>query len=276
MKWLARLFARRRRYDDLSASIQEHLEEKIEELMQAGMPREEAMRAARREFGNVALIEQRGREAWHWPTTESVWADVKFALRQLRKSSGFTAAALITLALGIGADAAVFSLFDTVLLHPLPYRDPGRLMQVTEVEPSQGTDEFGVAIQEAQDYQRRSQTFAEMGTFESGDFDLTDEGEPLRVNAARVSHSVFPMLGVAPILGRTFVAQEDGYGNHHVAVLAALSTSLLRTHLYHVNRFDSITFCSVPGLLLGVTLLAVFVPARRAASVDPMKALRSE
>ncbi len=220
-KWLKNLFSRGRRYEDLTASIQEHFEEKIEELMEAGMPREEAIRAARREFGNVALIEQRGREAWQWPTTESVWADVKFALRQLRKSPGFAAAALITLALGIGADAAVFSLFDTALLHPLPYRDPARLMQVTEIQPGQGKDEFGVAIQEAQDYESRSQTFAEMGTFESGDFNLTDEGEPLRVNAALVSHSVFPLLGVSPILGRTFVAEEDRYGNHHVAVLSS-------------------------------------------------------
>jgi predicted permease len=219
-KWLTHLLARRRRYEDLSASIQEHLEEKIDELMEAGMPRAEAMRVARRAFGNVALIEQRGREAWHWPTTESVWGDAKFAVRQLGKSPGFTAAALVTLALGIGADAAVFSLFDTVLLHPLPYRDPARLMQVTEVQPGLGKDEFGVAIQEAQDYQSRSQTFAEMGTFESGDFNLTDEGEPLRVNAALVSHSVFPLLGVAPILGRTFAAEEDRYGNHHVAVLS--------------------------------------------------------
>src|SRR5260370_35957441 len=142
MKFLAHLSSRRRRYEDLSASIQEHIDEKIEELMEAGIPREEAMRAARREFGNVALIEQRGREAWQWPRTESVWADVKFAMRQLRKSPGFAAAALITLALGIGADTAVFSLFDTVLLHPLPYRDPARLMQVTEVQPGQGKDEF--------------------------------------------------------------------------------------------------------------------------------------
>jgi putative ABC transport system permease protein len=151
---------------------------------------------------------------------ESIWADVKFALRQLGRSPGFTAAALFTLALGVGADTAVFSLFDAVLLHPLPYQDPGSLMLVTEVEPGQGKDEFGVAIQEAQDYQSRSRTFAKMGTFETADFNLTDEGEPLRVNAARVSHSVFPLLGVPPILGRTFVPEEDRYGSDHVAVLS--------------------------------------------------------
>ena len=221
MKWLKQLFPRRRRYEDLSVSIQEHFEEKIEELIDAGMSGEEASRAAMREFGNVALIEQRAREVWQWPTIESVWADVKFALRQLKKSPGFTAAVLFTLALGIGADAAVFSLFDTVLLHPLPYRDPANLMLITEVEPGQGKDEFGVAIQEARDYQSRSRTFAEMGTFESGDFNLTDEGEPLRVNAALVSHSVFPLLGVSPVLGRTFMPDEDRYGNHHVAVLSS-------------------------------------------------------
>jgi predicted permease len=221
MKWLECLISRRRRYEDLSVSIHEHFEEKIEELAESGISREEAMRIARREFGNVTLVEQRSRELWQWPTTESIWSDVKFASRQLRKSPGFTAAALLTLGLGIGADTAVFSLFDTVLLHPLPYRDPARLMQVTEVEPGQGKDEFGVAIQEAQDYQSRTRTFAEMGTFESGDFNLTDEGEPLRVNAALVSPSVFPLLGVSPILGRTFVPEESRYGVHHVAVLSS-------------------------------------------------------
>src|ERR1700744_2906622 len=163
MKLLHQLFFRRRRYEDLSASIQEHFEEKLEDLMEAGMSREEAVRVARREFGNATLIEERGREVWQWPTMESVWGDVKFALRQLRKSPGFTVAALLTLALGIGASVAVFSLFDTVLLHPLPYRDPGKLMLVTEVEPKQGQDEFGVAIQEAQDYQNRSRAFSEIG-----------------------------------------------------------------------------------------------------------------
>ena len=124
MKWFMQLFNRRRRYEDLSVSIQEHFEEKIEELLEAGMSREEAVRTAKRAFGNVGLMEQRSREAWQWPTIESVWADARFTLRQLRKSPGFTAAALFILALGIGADVAVFSLFDAVFFHPLPYRDP--------------------------------------------------------------------------------------------------------------------------------------------------------
>jgi predicted permease len=221
MHWFKQLFSRRRHYDELSESIQEHLDEKIEALMEDGLSREEAVRAGRREFGNVSLIEERSREVWQWPALESVWADVKFASRQLGRSPGFTFAALFTLAIGVGANTAVFSLFDTVLLHPLPYRDPRKLMLITEIEPSQGQDEFGVAIQEAQDYQNRSQTLSEIGTFESGGFNLTDDREPLRVNAAMVSHSVFPLLGVAPILGRTFAASEDRYGNDRVAVLSS-------------------------------------------------------
>ena len=221
MPWFNQRISRRRRYDELSTSIHEHLAERVEELMEDGVPRREAEQAARREFGSVTQIEERGREVWQWPTLESIWADVTFALRQLRKSPGFTFTALFALALGIGANTAVFSLFDTVLLHPLPYQDPSSLMLVTESEPSQGPDEFGVAIQEARDYESRSRTFSQVGRFESGGFNLTDKGEPLRVNAALVSHSVFPLLGVEPILGRGFTPDEDQYGHDHVAVLSS-------------------------------------------------------
>jgi hypothetical protein len=101
MQWLRQIFSRGRRYDDLSVSIREHLDEKIEELMDGGMSREDAAQAARREFGNVALLEERSREAWQWPVIESLWADVRLALRRLRRAPGFTATVLLTLALGL-------------------------------------------------------------------------------------------------------------------------------------------------------------------------------
>lgn len=105
MHWLKAYLLRSRRYDDLAVSIQEHLEEKIDELMEDGMPREEAERAAHREFGNVTLMRERSREIWQLPNLESIWADVKFALRQLIKAPGFTATAVLTLSLGTGIHA---------------------------------------------------------------------------------------------------------------------------------------------------------------------------
>ena len=114
MKWLRQLFSRRRRYNDLSISIHQHMEEKIDELMEDGMSREQATRTARREFGNVALLEQRSREVWQWPPMESILADVKFTFRRLRKSPGFAATVLLTLAIGIGANTAVFSVVNAV------------------------------------------------------------------------------------------------------------------------------------------------------------------
>ena len=152
MQWLKQLFTRRRRYDELSESIREHLEEKIADLMDDGMTRADAERSARREFGNVVVIEERSREVWQLPTLESIWADLGYAACKLRKSPGFTITCLLTLALGIGANTAVFSTINKILVHPLPYRDPGRLVLISESLPLQGSNDIGVSAQEYLDY----------------------------------------------------------------------------------------------------------------------------
>src|SRR6266496_1304734 len=151
---------------------------------------------------------------------DSLIQDVRYGVRMLRKSPGFTAIAVLTLALGIGASTAVFSVVDTVLLRPLPYDHPGQLVTVTETLPEMGSDELGVSAGEYQDYRDRNRSFSEVASYETDGFNLTGAGQPLRVKAAKVSPSAFPLLGVAPALGRAFNEAEDRAGADHVVILS--------------------------------------------------------
>src|SRR5690349_8382076 len=124
--WLKQLFSRRRLYGELSEEIREHLEEKIEELVANGMSRKEATYAARREFGNVTLIEEDGRTVWRWPSIENFLMDVRYAFLTLRKDRRFSLIAILALALGIGASTIVFSIVYNVFFNALPYKDYNR------------------------------------------------------------------------------------------------------------------------------------------------------
>src|SRR5215472_9673126 len=130
MNWIKRLVSRRRIYSDFSEEIREHLEEKIDELVASGMSREEATHAARREFGNATLIEERGREVWQWPSIENILMDVRYAVRVLRKNPGFTVVAVLTLAFGIGANTGIFTILNGAALRPLPLPDSDQLVSV--------------------------------------------------------------------------------------------------------------------------------------------------
>jgi predicted permease len=150
----------------------------------------------------------------------SLLQNLRVAVRMLAKSPGFTAVAVVTLALGIGANTAVFSVLDTVLLRPLPYKSPEQLVLVTETLPQQGHEELGVSAAEYFDYRNRNRSFSEVAAFVRDGFNLTGEGTPLRIVAARVSASTFPLLGVKPTLGRVFNDSEDRTGTERVAIIS--------------------------------------------------------
>src|SRR5713226_9631015 len=138
MMWLKQLFSRRRLYGDLSEEIQEHLEEKIEELVAGGMSRREAGAAARRDFGNVRLTEEDSRAVWRWAAMEDFFMDVRFGARMLRKNPGFAAVAIVTLALGIAANTTIFSMVSGWMLRPPNIKDPGKVVVILTTDPAKG------------------------------------------------------------------------------------------------------------------------------------------
>jgi predicted permease len=215
MTWYKQLFSRRRLYNDLSNEMQQHLEEKIEELVATGMSKKEATAAARREFGNVTLIEQDSREVWRWPSLESFFADVRYALRTLRKSPGFTTTAIVTLALGIGANTAIFMLLDAIRLRSLPVQDPQELAEVRITDAGhQGmglNQQYGELTrplwQEIRDHQ---QSFS--GVFAwSVNLRYVGRGSEMRhFHELRVSGDFFGVLGVRPFRGRLLIPEDEG------------------------------------------------------------------
>jgi predicted permease len=215
MNWLKQLFSRRSLYNDLSDEMHQHLEEKIEELVATGIPRKEATAAARRQFGNATLIENDSRDVWRWPSTESFFADIRFALRTLRKSPGFTTTAFLTLALGIGANAAIFMLLDAIRLRSLPVQDPQELAEVRIAAPGhQGmglNQQYGELTrplwQEIRDHQ---QSFS--GVFAwSVNLRYVGRGSEMRhFHELRVTGDFFRVLGVRPFRGRLLMPEDEG------------------------------------------------------------------
>jgi predicted permease len=221
------LFRKRRLDQALDAELRAHLQLLTDENIRRGMNPEEALFKARRELGGVEQIKETYRDQQSLPLVESLAQDLCYAIRMVRRNPGFTAVAVLTLALGIGANAAVFSLVDAVLLRPLPYRDPDRLLLLSETLPKQGQDELGVSAAEYFDYRDTNQVFSEVAAYQSAGFNLTGGATPLRVNAASLSASAFPLLGVNPILGRTFSEDENRAG---AAGVVLLSSALWKNH----------------------------------------------
>jgi predicted permease len=207
MSWFKRLFWRRRLFGELSEEIQAHLEEKIEELVADGMSRKEATAAARRAFGNVTLTEEDSRNVWRWPSVEELLADIRYGLRALRHNPMFTAVALLTIAIGIGANTAVFSVVNCVLLKPLNYPNAEQLVSLHQIAPgAPGLADFESGLHLSPSmyftYAEHNRAFQSLGVWDTGTASVTGVAEPEQVRTVEVSDGVLQALDVPPAVGR--------------------------------------------------------------------------
>ena len=213
------LFRKRHRDQDLDSELHAHLEMLAEENMRRGMSLDEACRAARREFGGLEQIKESYREQRSLPFVETLLQDLRYGLRMLLKNPGFTTVAVLTLALGIGANTAIFSVVKAVLLRPLPFKDPARLVRVSE-SVSKGV-RSAVAYPNYADWRAQNRVFEEMAAFGDCEMILGGTEKAERVYCEQASHTYFPLLGVSAFLGRTFTAEEDTTPlKHAVAVIS--------------------------------------------------------
>jgi len=215
--WLKQLWMRGRMYSDLAEEIQQHLYEKREALIAGGMSPEEAARLTRREFGNVTGIEERSREAWMYPFVESLWADLKYAIRQLRKNPVYAFSTMLILASGIGATTAVFTLINAVLLRPLPFAEPNRLTWISQQDHSlPGVAAESLSYPDYFDWRAQNHTFSGLASYVGGGITLQTSGDSRRLDSQTVSSNFFDVLGTAPMLGRDFGPNDEKPGNRVV------------------------------------------------------------
>ncbi|HEX2711149.1 MAG TPA: ABC transporter permease, partial [Candidatus Acidoferrales bacterium] len=202
---------RRRGFDDdLSEEMRAHLELITDENMERGMAPDEARASARRHFGNLMRAQENTREAWQFPRLETVLQDIRYGLRGIRKGPAFSLAVILTLALGIGANTAIFSVVYSVLLRPLPYPHAERLVRMGE-STAQAS---GIAVTwvNFQHWRAESTAFVDMGAVTGADFTLTGRGDAVLVHAMLVTPSIFQLTAMMPVLGRLFTEGDDKPG----------------------------------------------------------------
>jgi hypothetical protein len=214
MNWLSHIFRRRKLYGDLAEEMRLHLEERTEQLMNEGMSRKEAEQTARRAFGNATLLEERSREVWQMPWLESLGTDLKLVFRRLGKSPGFAATVLLTLAIGIGANTAVFSVLNSVLFKPLPYPEAEQLVAVRLIAPgAAGLADFSSGLRLSPSmyftFAEQNRTFQALGVWLAGTANVTGLAQPHEVHTASITDGVLQTLRVPPLLGRWLLPAEQ-------------------------------------------------------------------
>ncbi|HEY3884972.1 MAG TPA: ABC transporter permease [Vicinamibacterales bacterium] len=206
------------RMADLKQDIRDHVQEEIDDNLSRGMSPEESRRAALITFGNVTQVTEATREVWGFAWLDRLLGDLQYALRMLWKTPGFTVVAVLSLALGIGANTAVFSVVYSALLQPLPFRDASRLMVLNERAPNAGI--VSVAYPDFVDWHAQSHSFSEMAALQPVAFNLSGLTEPEFVNGLAVSPNFLAMLGIRPAIGRDFEPQEEKPGTAPVVMLS--------------------------------------------------------
>ena len=221
--WFEATVHRTRAESEMDAELSFHIENRAEHLIQRGIPARQARRQALLEFGGIEQTKESCRDALGAALAESVIQDIAYSLRTLRRNPGFAIAAAITLALGIGATTAVFSVVNAVLLRALPYRDPGRLVFLYEPNSHFAglpLDAFGPFNADFRDWQKQARSFAGIALFTTEAMNLSGSGSAIRVHGSRVTGEFFDVLGVAPQLGRVAGADDDHPGKGQIAVIS--------------------------------------------------------
>jgi putative ABC transport system permease protein len=216
-----RNFFRRATIDhDIEEEIRFHLEMRARDNMADGMTEEEAIRDARRRFGSVGLIKELCRELRGIGFMETLLQDLRYGMRVLRKNPGFTLVAVLTLALGIGANTAIFSIVNAVILRPLPFKEPDRIMYLQGTNQQRRLQQFPVSPPDFLDWRSQSRSFSELAAYESTIFRHTANTGAERLNGYSVTANFFDLMGEKPLLGRVFTAEDERPGNDMVAVLS--------------------------------------------------------
>ena len=226
MHWLTRILRKQQSEKQLDSELRFHLERQTADYIAAGMAPDEARRRARLDFGGLEAVKEETRASHRGSSLETLLQDVRFALRLLRKNPGFTVVAVLTLALGIGANTAIFSIVDAVILRPLPFKDSSRIVQVHTKTAMFPTFNLGLTWPAFQQIRSQASALEQTATFTDNSKTLTGRSEPALLNVANVSDGFFEELGVRPQLGRLFTAEDQKPGQNHVLIL---SDALWRT-----------------------------------------------
>jgi predicted permease len=214
------LFSRKAVERDLDQEVRSYVELLTEEKIKAGMSPDDARRAARLEAGTVEQIKDEVRDVRKGSFLDSAWQDIRYGVRLLRRSPGFTTLAVLTIGLGIGANSAIFSVINGVVRKPLPYPDSDRLMFITSQFPTLNFNKFWVSPPEYFDFKEHTKAFAHVGAYATGAMNLSEGDRPERVNAAFVTANMFDVLGVRPARGSVFTEEQDRPGADPVVLLS--------------------------------------------------------